>query len=151
MYNNTSYSAEGIKKVDDLEFINLIAERYESRRHENISSRGIIRQLNCLEDKYKELEIVKRVRAEIDDCCNRFFLYDMTHDLMKGNETGLNSTICDMWDGAMRYQIAKETGRSIVHVDISEAKSAWFGESEKRIKKIFTSYKNACEITEKKG
>ena len=48
-------------------------------------------------------------------------------------------------------QIAKETGRSIVHVDISEAKSAWFGESEKRIKKIFTSYKNACEIAEKKG
>ena len=48
-------------------------------------------------------------------------------------------------------QIAKETGRSIVHVDISEAKSAWFGESEKRIKEIFTSYKNACEIAEKKG
>lgn len=48
-------------------------------------------------------------------------------------------------------QIAKETGRSIVHVDISEAKSAWFGESEKRIKKIFTSYKNACEIAERKG
>ena len=48
-------------------------------------------------------------------------------------------------------QIAKETGRSIVHVDISEAKSAWFGESEKRIKKIFTSYRNACELCEKKG
>ena len=48
-------------------------------------------------------------------------------------------------------QIAKETGRSIVHVDISEAKSAWFGESEKRMKKIFTSYKNACEIAQKKG
>lgn len=47
-------------------------------------------------------------------------------------------------------QIAKETGRAIVHVDISEAKSAWFGESEKRIKKIFTSYKNACEIAERK-
>lgn len=48
-------------------------------------------------------------------------------------------------------QIAKETGRSIVHVDISETKSAWFGESEKRIKKVFTSYKHACEICEKKG
>ena len=47
-------------------------------------------------------------------------------------------------------QIAKETGRAIVHVDIGEAKSAWFGESEKRIKKIFTSYKNACEIAERK-
>ena len=48
-------------------------------------------------------------------------------------------------------QIAKETGRSIIHVDISEAKSAWFGESEKRIKKIFTSYRNSCELAERKG
>ena len=36
-------------------------------------------------------------------------------------------------------------------MDISESKSAWFGESEKRIKKIFTSYKTACEIADKKG
>lgn len=48
-------------------------------------------------------------------------------------------------------QIAKETGRSIIHVDISEAKSAWFGESEKRVKKIFTSYRNSCELAERKG
>ena len=48
-------------------------------------------------------------------------------------------------------QIAKATGRDIVHVDISEAKSAWFGESEKLIKKIFTSYKHECESAEKKG
>ncbi|WP_297649010.1 ATP-binding protein [uncultured Treponema sp.] len=48
-------------------------------------------------------------------------------------------------------QIAKETGRSIIHVDISEAKSAWFGESEKRIKKIFTSYRNNCKLAERKG
>lgn len=48
-------------------------------------------------------------------------------------------------------QITKVTGRSIVHVDISESKSAWFGESEKRIKKIFTSNKNACKICKKKG
>ncbi len=48
-------------------------------------------------------------------------------------------------------QIAKVTGRDIVHVDISEAKSAWFGESEKLIKKIFTSYKHECESAEKKG
>ena len=48
-------------------------------------------------------------------------------------------------------QIAKATGRNVVHVDISESKSAWFGESEKLIKKIFTSYKHACESAEKKN
>lgn len=48
------------------------------------------------------------------------------------------------------YQLAKRTGRSIVHVDISETKSAWFGESEKLIKKIFTRYRNACQIQREK-
>ena len=48
-------------------------------------------------------------------------------------------------------QIAKETGRHIMHVDISETKSAWFGESEKRVKRIFTGYKRACESCKKLG
>ena len=38
------------------------------------------------------------------------------------------------------YQLAKKTGRGIFHVDISETKSMWFGESEKRIKAIFDKY-----------
>ena len=37
-------------------------------------------------------------------------------------------------------QIAKQTGRAIMKVDISQTKSMWFGESEKIIKKIFTDY-----------
>ena len=39
------------------------------------------------------------------------------------------------------YQIAKETGRDIVLVDIAETKSMWFGESEKQIKKVFDRYR----------
>jgi len=38
------------------------------------------------------------------------------------------------------YQIAKFTGRKIMRVDISNSKSPFFGESEKKIKKIFTNY-----------
>lgn len=51
------------------------------------------------------------------------------------------------------YQIAKETGRQILHVDISSAKSCWFGESEKITKKIFTDYKQLCKAakSEKDG
>ncbi len=45
------------------------------------------------------------------------------------------------------YQIAKTTGRPIVHVDISQAKSMWFGQSEKQIKQIFQNYKKLCEDT----
>jgi AAA+ superfamily predicted ATPase len=38
-------------------------------------------------------------------------------------------------------QLAKESGRDIMKVEISQSKSMWFGESEKIIKRIFTDYK----------
>jgi SpoVK/Ycf46/Vps4 family AAA+-type ATPase len=37
-------------------------------------------------------------------------------------------------------QLARETGREIMKVDISQSKSVWFGQSEKIIKGIFTDY-----------
>lgn len=42
-------------------------------------------------------------------------------------------------------QMAKATGRAIMHVDISATKTCWFGESEKLIKKVFTDYRRLCE------
>ena len=43
------------------------------------------------------------------------------------------------------YQIAKATGRDILFVDISQTKSMWFGESEKRIKAVFNDYARLCK------
>lgn len=42
-------------------------------------------------------------------------------------------------------QMAKATGRAIMHVDISATKTCWFGESEKLIKKVFIDYRHLCE------
>ncbi|GAA4314645.1 hypothetical protein GCM10023115_28140 [Pontixanthobacter gangjinensis] len=42
-------------------------------------------------------------------------------------------------------QIAKNTGRDVMKVDISETKSKWFGDSEKLIKKIFTKYESLAD------
>lgn len=42
------------------------------------------------------------------------------------------------------YQIAKATGRDVFFVDISQTKSMWFGESEKKIKAIFNDYNRLC-------
>lgn len=276
IYNNTEYIPQAQKEVDDIEFISYMADRYESRRGEDMSARSIQRELRLYEKAHSHLEVVKRVSDELENPNYRFFVYDVANDVLKGVVSNLNATISDLYDGGERYsvaskmmeenhelfqkgliefakkgnlseatitlsdkgrklvlgekaflfedsindknliktdnikekklfyspenqkeidrlkaalqeeklkgiqqrlkddglpvgvavllygapgtgktesvmQIAKETGRSIVHVDISEAKSAWFGESEKRIKKIFTSYKNACEIAEKKG
>lgn len=47
------------------------------------------------------------------------------------------------------YQIARSTGRDIFMVDISQVKSMWFGESEKKIKGIFARYKTLvkkCDV-----
>jgi SpoVK/Ycf46/Vps4 family AAA+-type ATPase len=43
------------------------------------------------------------------------------------------------------YQIARETGRDIMLVDISETKTMWFGESEKRIKAVFNRYRSTVK------
>lgn len=47
-------------------------------------------------------------------------------------------------------QLARESGREIMKVDISRTKSMWFGESEKMVKQIFKDYNNyraSCERT----
>jgi hypothetical protein len=46
------------------------------------------------------------------------------------------------------YQIAHSTGRDIMMVDISETKSMWYGESEKKIKKIFDAYRSYLKTSE---
>lgn len=47
------------------------------------------------------------------------------------------------------FQIAKDTNREIVKIDISQSKSMWFGESEKIIKRIFVDYKSYSKDCER--
>ncbi|GHV89702.1 hypothetical protein AGMMS50268_02050 [Spirochaetia bacterium] len=46
-------------------------------------------------------------------------------------------------------QIARLTERDIVKIDLSETKSKWFGESEKRIKDIFDRYRGLVKLAQK--
>ncbi len=43
------------------------------------------------------------------------------------------------------YEIARRTGRHLFVVDISDTKSMWFGESEKKIKRLFEKYKHVIK------
>lgn len=47
-------------------------------------------------------------------------------------------------------QMARATGRAVMHVDISNTKSMWFGESEKIIKQVFADYRRLCERSQVK-
>ncbi len=43
------------------------------------------------------------------------------------------------------YQLARQTGRDIMRVDVDRIKSSWVGESEKNIKGLFDRYRNICK------
>ena len=42
------------------------------------------------------------------------------------------------------YQLARQTGRDIMQINVDEIKSCWVGESEKNISNIFERYRNIC-------
>jgi SpoVK/Ycf46/Vps4 family AAA+-type ATPase len=46
-------------------------------------------------------------------------------------------------------QIARETGRELMKVEISQVKSKWFGDSEKLVKRVFTDYNSYVQNSEK--
>lgn len=85
------------------------------------------------------------------------FEVNFNRTLQKLTEKGLPKGITALFHGApgtgkteIVKQLAKETNRNIMKVDISQTKSMLFGESEKKIKQIFTDYKSYtkdCEIT----
>jgi AAA+ superfamily predicted ATPase len=47
------------------------------------------------------------------------------------------------------YEIARQTGRDLFVVDISNTKSMWFGESEKKIKELFDRYRKVVALEKK--
>lgn len=276
LYENTGFEAEPQKQIDDIVFLSHVGYGFCNRRANDRSARSVQREMAGYEKNCEDLDVVKRVKAELEELEDRIFLYDIAYDVIRCINSSLNITIEDLYDGVMRYsvagrmmdesdilfkkglleftskgnlsdasitltskakklvfgdkaflfedtldekllimsdsikakklfysmqnqkeidrlknalqdetlkkiqerletqglpsgvavllygapgtgktesvlQIARETCRNVVHVDISETKSAWFGESEKRIKKIFTSYRNVCEICRKKG
>lgn len=92
---------------------------------------------------------------------NRLQIEELTRILSKKNflqirsrlkTSGLPTGICVLLYGPPGcgktetvYQIARKQGRAIMPVDISDTKSSWFGESEKRILKVFKDYRRVCE------
>ncbi len=46
------------------------------------------------------------------------------------------------------YQLARQTGRSIMTVNVPDIKSKWVGESEKNIKEVFDRYRMAVQRSE---
>lgn len=70
-------------------------------------------------------------------------------------KAGMRKGFCCLFYGAPGtgktetvYQIARQTGRDIMRVDVDKIKSCWAGESEKNIKSLFDRYRNICRDSE---
>ena len=68
---------------------------------------------------------------------------------------GLRKGFCCLFYGAPGtgktetvYQLARQTGRDIMQVDVEQIKSCWVGESEKNIKNLFRRYHNICKSSD---
>lgn len=93
------------------------------------------RQLNLLKDALVD-EKLNAIRARLID-------------------RGLSEGVTTLFYGApgtgkteMAKQLARETSRDVMTVEISKTKSMWFGESEKIIKKVFSDYASFMEETD---
>lgn len=105
---------------------------------------------------YKKMFYNEQNQIQIDDLSKALSQQNYNQIQKRLKEQGLPSGIAVIFYGAPGcgktetvYQIAKKTGRPIFQVDISNTKSCWFGESEKKIKQVFTDYKEMCKKTEK--
>lgn len=119
-----------------------------------------IKLLRSEDDKSKNLLLHKdikelpmffapEVQSSLDELTNVLAEENYQKSLKKLRGRGMSEGIAVLLHGppgtgktATTYQIARQTGRDIMEVDISDTKSMWFGESEKRIRKIFKDYGN---------
>jgi AAA+ superfamily predicted ATPase len=104
----------------------------------------------------KELFYNEREQQQIAQLASLLSQEKFSSVQKKMEESGLRKGFACLFYGAPGtgktetvYQIARSTGRDIMMVDISESKSMWYGESEKRVKKIFDTYRaclKTCEV-----
>lgn len=114
---NTIQKKAGLLKADDIAIKKLY---YDEEVRKQVSE--LTQLLN--DDHYQEIR--NRLKES-------GFRYGFTCLFYGMPGTGKTETV---------LQLAKETGRDIMQVNISEIKSMWVGESEKNIKALFDNYRN---------
>ena len=114
---NTNQKKAGLLKADDIAIKKLY---YDEEVRKQVSE--LTQLLN--DDHYQEIR--NRLKESGFRCGFTCLFYGIPG-------TGKTETV---------LQLAKETGRDIMQVNISEIKSMWVGESEKNIKALFDNYRN---------
>ena len=123
-----SFLEEAGLKVIDLSFDKKdLIEPKDIKKKKLLFNEPEQKQYNLIESSLKQSEF-KKIQARL---VSKGLPKGLTVLLHGHPGTGKTETV---------LQMAKTTGRPLLKVDISETKSAWFGESQKIIKQIFTKY-----------
>lgn len=103
----------------------------------------------------KDLFYNDREKGQIEELSSVLNIENFKNVQKRLSDKGMKSGFACLFYGSpgtgkteTAYQLSKQTGRDIMMVDISATKSMWFGESEKIIKQIFSSYKSMVKESE---
>jgi len=121
---------------------------------QNFSVRGL---KNAQEIAEKKLFYPAKTNRAIEELYSLLQPGNFTDVQKRLSESGMRTGFACLFSGGAgtgktetAYQVARITGRDIMHVDIASTKSKWFGESQKAIKAVFDKYRNAvqkCSVT----
>jgi hypothetical protein len=96
----------------------------------------------------KKLFYNDKIRSRIDELTELLRAENFSSVQKRLGESNMRTGFACIFSGSpgtgkteTAYQIARKTGRDLMLVNISETKSKWFGESEKRIKAVFDRYR----------
>jgi len=156
--------ASGRHELVKAGYIKLIASEFDGEKSASLS----LRTARELYHSYPNLLKPENDRSGLIDyksLKNKSLLFctelkeqlDLLEDIMKPakfrsycrqlKRNGLTSGITAVFSGEPGtgkteevYQLARRTKRSIMMVDLSQMRSKWFGESEKRVKQVFDDY-----------
>ena len=140
MVDRDSYRITRKYKEDELKDVAL------NRRNKNKNNSAFIHSDKIVE---KQLFYGKSIQKQIDELGG---LLDESHYqeiTSRMKKAGFRCGFTCLFYGAPGtgktetvLQLARQTGRDILQVDVSKIKSCWVGESEKNIKNLFDTYKD---------
>jgi SpoVK/Ycf46/Vps4 family AAA+-type ATPase len=150
--NDSGFSDREYYRIASAAKEKLFAE-LEIKTHQAQNKKGLIL---CKDITPKPLFYNEREKSQIEQLASLLSTENFTSVQKQLEQNGMRKGFAALFYGAPGtgktetvYQIAHQTGRDIMMVDISNTKSCWFGESEKKIKEVFEKYsafvKN-CEI-----
>jgi hypothetical protein len=143
--NNDGFVNTDSWKLSDMAKKELLSELVEKHNYQkNLILFDKIKTKNMFYNA-KETEAIGKLRSLLEEDN-----YHKIQDRLDGK--GMRKGFACLFSGGpgtgkteTAWQIARETKRNVMMVDIADTKSMWYGESEKKIKEVFDTYRTAVD------